>query len=68
MGLDSLVQFELPVKPLLHIDGIVTAEEQNGIPFSLDDYLEPVDFTGRCIQEDKRGAKPPSTHPSALGD
>jgi hypothetical protein len=40
IGLDSLIQFELPVKPLLHFDGSVTEEEQNGIPFSLGDYLE----------------------------
>lgn len=26
-----------------------------GIPFRLTDYIELVDFTGRCIREDKRG-------------
>ena len=30
--------------------------EPEGLPFQLMDYLELVDWTGRCIREDKRGA------------
>jgi len=26
-----------------------------GLPFELKSYLEPVELTGRCIREDKRG-------------
>lgn len=32
--------------------------DANGIPFSNSAYLELVDWTGRCIREDKRGAIP----------
>ncbi|AMX02447.1 hypothetical protein A3224_07500 [Microbulbifer thermotolerans] len=27
-----------------------------GLPFQLQDYLELVDWSGRCLREDKRGA------------
>ncbi|MCX2783664.1 hypothetical protein OQJ46_11775 [Microbulbifer thermotolerans] len=27
-----------------------------GLPFQLQDYLEMVDWSGRCLREDKRGA------------
>ena len=58
IDLNALFTFGLPVKPLLHFEGNVTDEEQSGIPFSLNDYLELVDFTGRCIRQDKRGSIP----------
>ena len=32
-----------------------TSKEQSGIPFSLEDYLTLVDWSGRIIREDKRG-------------
>ena len=34
---------------------IASAQTDNGIPFSLNDYLELTDWTGRCIRKDKRG-------------
>jgi hypothetical protein len=36
----------------------VTSREQIGILFSLEDYLQLVDTTGRMIRTDKRGAIP----------
>jgi REP element-mobilizing transposase RayT len=46
----------LPLKQLLHFDGTVTHEAQSGIPFSWEEYLVLVDWTGRVVREDKRGA------------
>ncbi len=34
-----------------------------GLPFVLTDYLELVDWTGRIIRQDKRGAIPADTPP-----
>ncbi len=34
----------------------MTVQEQSGILFSLKDYLQLVDTTGRMIRTDKRGA------------
>src|SRR5690554_4294667 len=43
----------LPRQPLMPFDA--TARLPNAIPFSLEDYLEVVDTTGRCQRADKRG-------------
>jgi hypothetical protein len=51
----SLSHAEISLKPLLHFDGAVTHEVQTGIPFSWDDYLVLVDWTGRVVRDDKRG-------------
>ncbi|MFL1405348.1 hypothetical protein ACJO2E_08395 [Marinobacter sp. M1N3S26] len=51
-------QFRLPVKPLLNFEGAVRNQPQRGILFSLNDYLELVDYTGRIINPDKRGHIP----------
>ena len=54
--LQALLKSELPIKPLAAFEGMETTEEQQGILFSLNDYLELVDHTGRAIRDDKRGA------------
>ena len=52
----ALHHFSLPIKPLLHFDGTITQATQTGIPFTWEDYLVLVDWTGRVVREDKRGA------------
>ena len=52
----QLNHFNLALKPLLSFEGNVTLSEQKGLLFSLYDYLELVDFTGRILRDDKRGA------------
>ena len=49
-------QFPYPIKPLLHFEDAARDEEQSGIPFAYSAYLELVDWTGRIVREDKRGA------------
>ncbi|WP_417760534.1 transposase [Shewanella sp.] len=44
------------LKPLLPFDGATHVDTQNGIPFHFADYLELIDWTGRAIRPDKRGA------------
>lgn len=44
---------QLPLQPLMPFDG--TSRLSAAIPFALDDYLELVDATGRCLHPDKRG-------------
>ncbi|MDO6428809.1 transposase [Thalassotalea sp. 1_MG-2023] len=38
-------------------------KKQKGLPFMLIDYFELVEWTGRCIREDKRGAVPAHIKP-----
>jgi hypothetical protein len=54
----ALNNFSMSLKPLLNFEGNTIADKQNGILFSLSDYLELVDIIGRIIREDKRGAIP----------
>jgi hypothetical protein len=39
------------------------SKEQRGLPFKLLDYVELVEWTGRCIREDKRDAIPEHIKP-----
>ncbi|MDS1309436.1 hypothetical protein [Marinobacter xiaoshiensis] len=48
--------FSVPLKPLLAFEGVIRNGFQRGILFSLEDYLELVDCTGRISRNDKRGA------------
>lgn len=43
-------------KPLLSFVGYPRQNMPKGLPFRLTDYLELVDWTGRLIRDDKRGA------------
>jgi REP element-mobilizing transposase RayT len=52
----QLNHFNVALKPLLAFEGNITCDEQHGILFSLIDYLELVDHTGRLLRDDKRGA------------
>ena len=52
----QLNHFYFSYKPLLVFDGNTTCEEQLGILFNIEDYLQLVDQTGRSIRDDKRGA------------
>lgn len=48
---------------LIPFAGYPRADMPEGLPFQLSDYLELVDWTGRMIREDKRGAIPGHTPP-----
>ncbi|GGY61204.1 hypothetical protein [Marinobacter zhanjiangensis] len=48
----------MALKPLLNFEEAVRNEPQRGILFSLNDYLELVDYTGRIAKPDKRGCIP----------
>ncbi len=54
----ALRQKPASVKALVQFDGDDIQKPLRGILFSLNDYLELVDVTGRIIREDKRGAIP----------
>jgi hypothetical protein len=46
----------LTIKPLAKFEGDITQKRQAGILFSLCDYLELVDYTGRMLKPNKRSA------------
>jgi REP element-mobilizing transposase RayT len=52
----ALHHFHSTIKPLVQFEGDISDKEQHGILFSLTDYLELVDMTGRILRDDKRGA------------
>ncbi len=41
--------------PLMSFDGLASTSSR-GLPFNLQDYLDLVDWTGRCVRGEKRGA------------
>ena len=45
VALESLLTFDVPVKPLVIREGNITPGEQSGILFSFEDYLQLVDYT-----------------------
>lgn len=63
MNSGCLRQFPVSLKPLLHFDGNQKKEIQRGILFSLQNYLELVDYTGRVIHPSKRGYIPEAVPP-----
>lgn len=50
--------FTVPLKPLLHFEGAVRNEQQTGLLYALDDYLQLVDMTGRSLRSGKKGFIP----------
>jgi hypothetical protein len=51
----DLLDFQTPLKPLLHFDSGLVNQIHSGILFAYPDYLELVDWTGRIFRNDKRG-------------
>jgi len=53
---EKLQEYAFTKKPLFGFVGDKNEQSALGIPFSLLDYIELVDWSGRIIREDKRGA------------
>jgi len=53
---ENPLEYAFTKKPLFGFIGDESEQSPQGIPFSLLDYIELVDWSGRIIREDKRGA------------
>lgn len=53
-----LKRFPVALKPLAQFEQTIRNEPQQGILFTLNDYLELVDYTGRILHPTKRGKIP----------
>ncbi|ARU58126.1 transposase [Oleiphilus messinensis] len=54
----ALFSFNLSIKPLLHFEETIKGSVQVGLPFTWQDYLHLVDYTGRAVHPSKRGSTP----------
>lgn len=61
--LDALIQFNLPLKALSDFEGTISHNSQSGILFCQKDYLQLIDYTGRCVCMEKRGFIPKNQPP-----
>ena len=52
---------KLPEAPLMRFDGSSHTSIDTALPFTLEDYMDLVDKTGRIIRDDKRGFIPSET-------
>jgi hypothetical protein len=51
----DLLDFAMPLKPLMPFENRLLNEPQSGILFNFEEYLALVDWTGRIIRSDKQG-------------
>jgi hypothetical protein len=58
-----VINSSLVTKPLAKFEGDVIQKDQLSILFSLKDYLQLVDYTGRLLQPNKRGLIPEKLPP-----
>ncbi|MDP6968224.1 MAG: transposase [Gammaproteobacteria bacterium] len=52
----QLLKFNSDIKPMLPFLNSINANIQSGIPCAWEDYLNLVDWTGKIVRDDKRGA------------
>ena len=57
---------KLPEAPLMSFDGSSHTDVHVALPFTREDYFEPVDAMGRIIREDKKGFIPSEVPPVLL--
>lgn len=62
---NTIKQFTVPLKPLLYFQDTQDSslDLEKALPFTLRSYIQLVDWTGKQLREDKRGAIDPSMPP-----